>query len=193
MSLTVALRGRSLGPLVKARAFGITPELVVKVVSSGNSSLGPMTKKKVKKKNTGKKAGKKKTGTKKPIDPGQVREQISGMVKSGAKAITAAVIGQAKLGQLAPARYLFEVAKIFPPVNDGEAAPAEEDCFAKTLLARIDAPKKPPATEAGEEDEVVGNESAGNENAAHAESEEESVGAGVNGEGAAPGSGDTVE
>lgn len=147
-----------------------------------------MNKKKAKKKTTGKAARKRKAGSKKPIDPGQVREQISGMVKSGAKEITAAVIGQAKLGQLGPARYLFEVAKIFPPVNDGEAATAEEDCLAKTLLARIDAPKKPPETEAGDEDE-----GAGSENAAQAESEEESVGEGVGAEDETPKSGDTVE
>jgi hypothetical protein len=148
-----------------------------------------MIKKKAKKKTTGKASRKKKTGSKKkPMDPVQVREQISGMVKSRAKDITAAVIGQAKLGRLAPARFLFEVAKIFPPVNDGEAATAEEDCLAKTLLARIDAPKKPPETETGEEDEA-----AASENAAHVESKVESAGERVGGEDEAPTSGDTVE
>jgi hypothetical protein len=166
----------------------MTPELVVIAASAGHSSLGQMTKKKAKKKTTGKAARKKKAGSKKPIDPGQVRDQISGMVKSGAKEITAAVIGQAKLGQLAPARFLFEVAKIFPPVNDGEAATAEEDCLAKTLLARIDAPKKPPETEAGEEDDGAESESAAN-----VQSEEESAGEGVDAEDEAPKSGDTVE
>ena len=145
-----------------------------------------MNKKKAKKKTTGKAARKKKAGSKKPMDPVQVRAQISGMVKSRAKDITAAVIGQAKRGQLAPARFLFEVAKIFPQVNDGEGATAEEDCFAKTLLARIDAPKKPAETDAGEEDET-----AASENAAHVDSKLES--ACVGGEGEAPTSGDTVE
>jgi hypothetical protein len=144
-----------------------------------------MNKKKAKKKIVGKAVRKKKAGSKKPMDPGQVREHISGMVKSRAKEITAAVIGQAKLGQLAPARFLFEVAKIFPAVNDGEAATAEEDCLAKTLLARIDAPKKPPETEVGEEDEGDGNESA-----AHVESEVESAGEGVGAEDEGSGSGE---
>ena len=142
-----------------------------------------MNKKKAKKKIAGKTGRKKKTGSKKPMDPGQVREQISGMVKSGAKEITRAVIGQAKMGQLAQARYLFEVAKIFPAVNDGEAATAEEDCLAKTLLARIDAPKKP--TEEREDDEVEGNEST-----ARAACEEKAVGEVVNAEGKGSGSGE---
>jgi hypothetical protein len=144
-----------------------------------------MIKKKAKKKIAGKAGRKKKTGSKKPMDPGQVREQISGMVKSGAKEITRAVIGQAKMGQLAQAKYLFEVAKIFPAVNDGEAATAEEDCLAKTLLARIDAPKKPTETEEREDDEVEGNEST-----ARAACEEEAVGEVVNAEGKGSGSGE---
>jgi len=50
---------------------------------------------------------------------------------------------EAMKGQLAPAKYMFEVAGVYPPVTDGEQATQEEDCLAKTLLARLNIPKKP--------------------------------------------------
>jgi len=112
-----------------------------------------MIRKKAKKKSAAKTAPKKKTSPRKQMDPAQVREQISGMVKSGAKEITEAVMDQAMRGELAPAKYLFEVAKIYPAANDGEQATPEEDCLAKTLLARLDAAKKPAVQEEGDDDE----------------------------------------
>ena len=76
------------------------------------------------------------------MDPAKVREEIAGLVKVGAPKIAGAVIGQAQLGDLARAKYLFEMAGIYPKPAEGEQATEEEDCLAKTLLARLDAGKK---------------------------------------------------
>jgi hypothetical protein len=113
-----------------------------------------MTKKKATRagKTAAKKTSKKKSGTKKPKDAAQVREEISSIVKSGAKDIAQAVIGQAKLGNLLPAKYLFELSGVYPAVNDGKQATQEEDCLAKTLLDRIDRPRKPPEKDEAEDE-----------------------------------------
>ncbi len=98
------------------------------------------------------KKGKKRTGaprTKKAVDPAEVRKDIARIVGSGAKKMAAAVMEEAFKGQLAPTKYLLEVAGVYPPVTDGEQATQEEDCLAKTLLERLNIPKKP----ALEEDE----------------------------------------
>jgi hypothetical protein len=52
-------------------------------------------------------------------------------------------------GQLAPTKYLLEVAGVYPLVTDGEQATQEEACLAKPLLESLNIPKKP----ALEEDE----------------------------------------
>jgi len=81
--------------------------------------------------------------TKKPVNPAEVRKDIAKIVGSGAKKVAKAVMEGALKGQLAPARFLFEVAGVYPPVADGEQATQEEDCLAKTLLERLNIPKKP--------------------------------------------------
>ena len=81
--------------------------------------------------------------TKKQVDPVEVRKDIAKIVGSGAKKVAKAVMEEAMKGQLAPAKYMFEVAGVYPPVTDGEQATEEEDCLAKTLLARLNIPKKP--------------------------------------------------
>jgi hypothetical protein len=112
-----------------------------------------MTKKRAKK-TAAKKPAAKKSRHKKQMDPAKVREEIAGIVKSGAKEITEAVMDQAIHGELAPAKYLFEVAGVYPPVSEGNQTPEEEDCLAKTLLDRIEPPKKAPEPEASEDEEV---------------------------------------
>jgi len=87
--------------------------------------------------------------TKKAVDPAEVRKDIAKIVGSGAKKVAKAVMEGALKGQLAPARFLFEVAGVYPAVTDGEQATEEEDCLAKTLLDRLNIPTKP----AHEEDE----------------------------------------
>jgi len=95
-------------------------------------------------------AGKK---SKKEFNPAEVRKEISAMVGSEAKSMAAAVIGDGKKGQLATVKYLFDFASIFPPATDGSYATTDEDCLAKTLLARLDLPDKPVGRD--DEDEPV--------------------------------------
>jgi hypothetical protein len=104
-----------------------------------------MIKKKAKSKTAVKTAAKKKSSkkTKKELNPAEVRKDISQMVKSEAKEMAEAVIGEGKKGQLATVRYLFEMAKIFPEATDGSQASADEDCLARTLLNRLDLPEEP--------------------------------------------------
>lgn len=118
--------------------------------------VGAMTKKKAKGKTAAKKTGKKKSSSrmprvKKQANPAEVRNDIAKIVEAGAKKIAKAVMSQALTGQLAPAKYLFEVAKIYPESTDGSQASAEEDCLAKTLLHRLNLPEEPIARD--EEDE----------------------------------------
>lgn len=109
-----------------------------------------MIKKKTANKATGKKSKKKKgrARLKKETNPAAVRKQVSRIVEAEAVKITHAVVDEAMKGQLAPARYLFEMASIFPPQTNGEQATEEEDSLAKILLAKIllakiEAPPKP--------------------------------------------------
>jgi len=95
------------------------------------------------KKPTRKSAGKKREAKDKPeTNPAEVRKEISKLVTEAASKVAAAVIDVAKTGQLAPAKYLFEMASIFPPAPNGEQATTEEDCLAKMLLSRIEPAKK---------------------------------------------------
>jgi hypothetical protein len=106
-----------------------------------------MTKKKAVGKTSPKKSAKKQKKNlkrgKKELDPVELRKDIEHMVKSEAGEIAGAVIGEGKKGQLATVKYLFEMAKIFPPSTDGSQASAEEDCLAKTLLHRLNLPEEP--------------------------------------------------
>jgi hypothetical protein len=125
--------------------------------------LGRMTKKKEKGKTAAKKTGKTKKKSaetrprvKKHANPGEVRNDIAKIVESGAKKIAQAVMSQALTGQLAPAKFLFEVAKIYPEVADGSQATAEEDCLAKTLLHRLNLPEEPIGRDEEGESESAG-------------------------------------
>jgi hypothetical protein len=103
-----------------------------------------MTRKKAKRTAAAKKPARKKiSAEKKQKDPAKVREEIAGIVKSGAKKITVAVMDQAMQGELAPAKYLLEMAGVYPPATDGTLATAEEESLAKTLLRRLDLPDEP--------------------------------------------------
>ncbi|GEM_PF-4393345 len=115
-----------------------------------------MIKKKAKSKAAAKKETKKRTRTKKaktPANCAEVRKDIAKIVKSGAKKITKAVMEQAMTGQLAPAKFLFEVAAIYPASTDGSEATTDEESLAKTLLDRLNIPDKPVGRD--EEDEPV--------------------------------------
>jgi hypothetical protein len=111
-----------------------------------------MAKKKAKSKAAEKKTAKKSTPkSKQEPNPAEVRKNIAIMVESEAETMALAVIGEGKKGQLAPVKYLFEVAEIYPPSTDGSHVTADEDCLAKTLLHRLNIPDEPIARD--EEDE----------------------------------------
>jgi len=80
---------------------------------------------------------------KKERDAREVRHECSKLVKEDATQVTAAVIGEAKKGQLGPMKYLFEMANIFPQADDGSETSAEEDSLAETLLHRLGIPTHP--------------------------------------------------
>ena len=116
-----------------------------------------MTKKKANSKAALRTNGKKKSPSKSKgknkneLNPAEVRKDISQMVKSEAATMAQAVIDEGKKGQLAPVKYLLELAKIFPEATDGSKATEDEDCLARTLLRRLDLPEEPIARD--EEDE----------------------------------------
>jgi hypothetical protein len=109
----------------------------------------------MKKKGKGKKSGthtttakkavrrNKRTTSGKQLDPAKVREDVAGIVKSRARKITMAVADKAGLGELAPMKYLFEVAHIFPQPPEGTVSSTDDESFAKTLLDRLDIPDHP--------------------------------------------------
>jgi hypothetical protein len=107
--------------------------------------VGAMMKKKSKGRKTAKKGrGKASKGVSgKKLDPAKVREDIAGIVKSRARKIAIAVADKAGHGELAPAKFLFEVAHIYPQALE-EAVPTEnEESLAKTLLDRLNIPESP--------------------------------------------------
>ena len=103
-----------------------------------------MIKKKTKR-NATKKTAAKKTSlrAKKDRNPAAVRNDIAKIVESGAKRITKAVMEQAMTGQLAPAKYLFEMASIYPSSTDGSFSTKDEESLAETLMRSLGLPDKP--------------------------------------------------
>lgn len=77
--------------------------------------------------------------TKNPVDIVQTRENINNMVGHSAPAIAAKVIENAKTGQLASAKYLFEAVGLYP-ANEQTAVKPKEDSLAYTLLRRLGLP-----------------------------------------------------
>jgi hypothetical protein len=71
-------------------------------------------------------------------------------------------VGQAKNGQLAPAKYLFEMASIYPVLTDGSFSTADEESLAETLMRRLDLPDKPIAKDDEDEPRAAGAAEQGN-------------------------------
>jgi hypothetical protein len=102
-----------------------------------------MKKAKPKSKVTAKKSAKRSPlRTKKPVDLLEVRKDITNIVGTKAKLMAEAVAGEGLKGQLAPVKYLFEVAGLYPPAEASEGRP-EQDVLARTLLDRLGIPVKP--------------------------------------------------
>ncbi len=102
-----------------------------------------MIKKKAKGRLAKKAARKSSPRNRKERNPEAVRNDIAKIVESGAKKITKAVMEQAMTGQLAPAKYLFEMASIYPASTDGTFSTVNEESLAATLLRRLDLPDEP--------------------------------------------------
>jgi len=124
----------------------------------GNPWVGAIMKKKAKSTAVAKKAAKKKSSpkgkrSKKEQNPADLRKNISKLVRSHARQMTKAVINVGEQGQLAPVKYLFEMANIYPEPTDGSESTREEDSLAKTLMERLDLPTEPIGRD--EEDEVM--------------------------------------
>ena len=104
-----------------------------------------MIKKKAKSKTTTKKAAKKKGSpkSKKELHPAEVRNDIAILVEAEATNMVQAVIDEGKKGQLAPTKYLLEMAAIYPSTTDQNQVTTEEESLAKTLLRRLNLPEEP--------------------------------------------------
>ena len=103
-----------------------------------------MKKAKAKSKAAPKKAAKKSSSKiKEQVDLEEVRKDISNIVGTEAAVMVKAVVEQAKLGQLAPVKYLLEAAGVYPAsAESGEGKP-EQDSLARTLLRRLGLPEYP--------------------------------------------------
>jgi hypothetical protein len=112
-----------------------------------------MIKKKAKKTAVKKAPMKRKAKSKKDLNPAEVLKDISLLVEGEAEKMARAVIDLGKTGQLAPVKYLFEMAHIFPPLTDGSQSTEDEDSLAKTLLNRLNIPDEPIVLD--DEDEII--------------------------------------
>jgi hypothetical protein len=80
--------------------------------------------------------------TTKTTDPVEVRQNIKNLVENSAVEITSGVIKKARDGQLAAAKYLFEVAGLHPSTEETRGKP-EEDSVVHGLWKRIGLPVEP--------------------------------------------------
>ncbi len=97
----------------------------------------------------------------KRVDIAEVRQTVATLVGASANEIASGVIAVAKAGQLAPAKYLFEMIGLYPAPDETTAKP-QEDSLAHVLLRRLGVPTEPgievkePASIASVEDPGVG-------------------------------------
>ena len=80
--------------------------------------------------------------TPKPVDAAQARENVASLVRASATEIASGVLTGAKAGQLASAKYLFEMAGLFP-AKEAAASTLPEDTLSRTLLKRMGQPTEP--------------------------------------------------
>lgn len=119
------------------------------------------------------KGNSKRKGGKKEPDPKEVRTECAKLIKDEASDMTAAVIAAGKTGQVAPVKFLFEMAHIFPAADDGSETSAEEESLAKTLLNRLGIPTDPVMADEDEKDDAVMDESRGPDEKEEPEEENE--------------------
>ena len=82
----------------------------------------------------------------KPVDMERVREDINNLVGESATVIAIKLIDVAKTGQLATAKYLFEVVGLYP-ATEQTATRAVDKSLAHTLLTRFGLPLEPVITD----------------------------------------------
>jgi hypothetical protein len=90
----------------------------------------------------------KKTGgtkNKKKVDMGKVRAKLTNMVGGSAEVIAQKVIAAAKDGQLPQAKYLFEMAGLYPATETSNEG-TEEDSLESTLMTRLGLNARPRTT-----------------------------------------------
>jgi hypothetical protein len=80
----------------------------------------------------------------KPVDLVEVRKDVTNIVGNEAIILTQAVVEEAKKGQLAPVKYLFEMAGIYPAPVESSAVKPEENSLARTLMHRLGLPEEFP-------------------------------------------------
>ena len=104
-------------------------------------------KKKAKPKAKSEPAKKRATRTKKAAkvaNPAEMRRSIATLVESEMKSIGHAVVEEAKKGQLATVKYLFEVSGVYPEApGQSQAKPEEGETLARLLLTRLGLPLEP--------------------------------------------------
>jgi hypothetical protein len=84
------------------------------------------------------------TKTQKPANPVEMRQSVTDMVESEMMNITHAVVEEAKKGQLATVKYLFEVSGVYPGATEhSQAKPEEGETLARMLLTRLGVPLEP--------------------------------------------------
>jgi len=82
--------------------------------------------------------------SRKPLDLPAIRAMIANTVGGQALDITSALVEEAKKGELAPAKFLFEVIGLYPvsagPADEEAEAAEDGNEFAKALLQRLALP-----------------------------------------------------
>jgi hypothetical protein len=116
-----------------------------------------MTKAKKKGKAEGKKKRKKSSKSKKEKSPAEVRQDISKLVKAHATELAGAVIGEGEKGQLAPTKYLFELAGVYPASTDGSLTTEHEESLAETVFKKLNVPTIPVKLNDEDDEDVVVN------------------------------------
>jgi hypothetical protein len=80
----------------------------------------------------------------KVANPAEMRQSIATMVELEMKSIGHAVVEEAKKGQLATVKYLFEVSGVYPAATEpSQAKPEEGETLARLLLTRLGLPLEP--------------------------------------------------
>lgn len=99
--------------------------------------------------------------SKEPVDIARVRKDISNMVGNSATELVVGMINAAAAGELAPAKYLFEMAGLYPATEETEATNPQEDSLAHILLKRMGLPIEPVITEEDSERSLLAEDTAG--------------------------------